>query len=712
MRHNPGWTVRVAAFSPDGRIVATGSYPSGRVAGEVRIWDAATGVLRCPPIPHTNYVSALAFRPDGKVLAAGDYNGLVRFWDTATGKEIGRPLRQGEIVLSLAYSPDGTILAVGLAGDRTGKPGSRLWDLKSGEPIGELLPSSVSVSCLEFRPDGLALLVRSFESNTQLWDTTSGRAIGGPILDERPAGFRPDGLAFLTLGGSGAVKLRDGTTGEVISTLLSLSSPPTCAAFLGDSGLIAVGCEDGTVRLCDPATSQSVGPPRTMRHAVQAVAMSSDGRSVVAIDESGECRTWRIPVPLEDSSLDDLTLRIEARTGLRRESSLSISSLDSATWRQRLEELRRLDPAALQPEKDPAWHEPMIREAERNGNAFAALWHLDRLIAARPHDWHLYARRAKAESASGNLERAAADFQQAERLGSREQVLDLQVHCVNACTKAERWSEALWYLDRLIAGRPDDATLREDRAAVYGKLGREADRQAELARVFELGADEGLVVPRARELGEAGRWAEAARLLARCGRMGPQSQELAQAWAIACLRAGDRAGYREACAAFLACQGPEPTVVWNALSLASLLALGPGGQDDYRPPMACFEKRLTDRAKLPALSRCYFPNALGGLLLRAGRIDEAISRLNESMAVADEARLEELPTNWVYLALAYARKGDRVQARHWLERLSAWHPNSLATFWDLQELGLLRSEAEALINDAGFPTNPFARLDR
>ena len=184
-------------------------------------------------------------------------------------------------------------------------------------------------------------------------------------------------------------------------------------------------------------------------------------------------------------------------------------------------------------------------------------------------------------------------IQQAERLGSREQVLDFQAHCVVDCTEAGRWAEALWYLDRLIAARPDDAMLHEDRAAVYGKLGREADRQAELARVFELGADEGLVIPRAEELGRAGRWAEAAGLLARCGRAGPLSRELAQAWVIACLKAGDRAGYREACAAFLAGQGPDPTVVWNALAAASFFALGAEGLDDYRVPMRWFEKRLS-----------------------------------------------------------------------------------------------------------------------
>ena len=103
------------------------------------------------------------------------------------------------------------------------------------------------------------------------------------------------------------------------------------------------------------------------------------------------------------------------------------------------------------------------------------------------------------------------------------------------------------------------------------------DRQAELARVFELGADQGLVIPRAEELGRAGRWAEAAGLLARCGRTGPISQVLAQAWGIACLKAGDRAGYREACAAVHGSPGTDPTVVWNALTRGVALRHGERG---------------------------------------------------------------------------------------------------------------------------------------
>jgi WD40 repeat protein/tetratricopeptide (TPR) repeat protein len=704
-RHHTGWAVRALGFSPDGRTFATSSHPPDRVAAEVRLWDASTGRLRFQPMPHTNWVSALAFDPDGRVLAAGDYHGLVRFWDTSTGREIGRPLPQGEIVLSLAYSPDGKMLAVGLASDRTNKPGTRIWDTTTRRQIGELLPGDGWIGRVAFRPDSRAVLAVSGVT-LRLWDPFRGTIIGEPSIHEGQAGFSPDGRLLLTTQGKSVIR-RDATTGAPLGTLASLASAGVRWAFRRDSRLLAVGCEDGTVRLFDSVTAQPVGPPRSMRHAVHQVMFTSDGRSIAAVDEYGESRTWPVPEPLADGSEDDLTLRVEARTGHRMGSNLTIARLDPAAWRERLEQLGRLDPGAVRPDHDPAWHEPMVREAEQKGNAFAAIWHLDRLIAARPDDGFLYARRARAWSTSDEYDKAAADYRQAERLGSREQALDFQTHCVVDCTQAQRWTEALWYLDRLIAARPDDATLLEDRAAVYGKLGREADRQAELARVFEIGADAGLVLPRAEELGRAGRWPEAARLLARCGRAGPVGHELAQAWVIACLQAGDRAGYREACAAFMARQGPDPAVVWNELTAASLTALGAEGTDDYRLPMGWFERRLSAVPAPTPAYRHYFLNALGGLLLRSGQIDESIARLDEGMAAAKEA---ELPSDWAYMALARAIKGDDAEARRWIRKLRAWHPDSQYSFWEIQQLELLRGEAEALVLEAGFPRDPFETL--
>jgi hypothetical protein len=169
---------------------------------------------------------------------------------------------------------------------------------------------------------------------------------------------------------------------------------------------------------------------------------------------------------------------------------------------------------------------------------------------------------------------------------------------------------------------------------------------------------------------------------------------LAQAWAIACLLAKDDAGYRKACAAALAWQGSEPTVIWNALTAASVFALGPKGLDDYRVPIGWMESRLSAVPAPSPLGRHLCSNALGGLLLRAGRLDEAIIRINEGIAAAKDV---ELPTDWTYLALAHARKGKLAEARQMLERFRNLRSDSSSTFWDLQELALLRGEAEALV---------------
>ena len=100
-------------------------------------------------------------------------------------------------------------------------------------------------------------------------------------------------------------------------------------------------------------------------------------------------------------------------------------------------------------------------------------------------------------------------------------------------------------------------------------------------------------------------------------------------------------------------------------------------------------------------------NALGGLLLRSGRIDESIARLDEGMTAEKEA---ERPSDWASKALAHAKKGDYASAHRWLKKLRAWRPDSQYSFWDIQELELLGREAESLVLDAAFPRDPFAQL--
>ena len=341
----------------------------------------------------------------------------------------------------------------------------------------------------------------------------------------------------------------------------------------------------------------------------------------------------------------------------------------------------------------------MIREAEQNGNAFAAIWHLDRLIAAHPDDWFLYARRGRARSLSDNFDKAAADFQKAERLSSRDQVLDFQTHCVLDCTKAERWAAALWYLDRLIAAGPKHASLHLDRTAVYGELGREAARQAELARVFEAGRrSRAWSSPGPRNLAAPAAGARPrACWQAAVGEV-HSAEQLAQAWAIACLQArkGSRGlprGLRGGPG--LAGIGPDGCLE-RLERAASVFALGPEACDRARVPIASF------RAHPPRPARPEPFGEAATFRMRSAAFCSApadwTKRLPGSMKESPPRRPWRFPPTGPTLHWPTPEKGKPAEgSRKMLERSRDWRPDSSSTFWDLrEELLLLRSEAQAL----------------
>ena len=151
MKHR--WPCVIAvAFSPDGRRIATAScergfQEGGGTSATCQIWDAGTSRPLTQLLPHINWPSALAFRPDGRVLATGDYSGAVHLWDVETGASLGPMLSAPSIVFSLAFSPDGKTLAVGTA-ERVHQV--ELWDLAAGKPRGEPIRFKHFVIALAF----------------------------------------------------------------------------------------------------------------------------------------------------------------------------------------------------------------------------------------------------------------------------------------------------------------------------------------------------------------------------------------------------------------------------------------------------------------------------------------------------------------------------------------------------------------------------------
>jgi RNA polymerase sigma factor (sigma-70 family) len=146
------------AFAPGGKLLATGGSQHDN---DVRLWDVAGGkevrVLEAGAIVH-----ALAFAPDGKLLASAQGDGRVVLWDVTTGK----PRRALEgfpaAVLAVAFSPDGRLLAGAGPVEREGKRtyGVRLWDVRGGALLRTWEDTGQSFA---FTPDskGLAILSRA-----------------------------------------------------------------------------------------------------------------------------------------------------------------------------------------------------------------------------------------------------------------------------------------------------------------------------------------------------------------------------------------------------------------------------------------------------------------------------------------------------------------------------------------------------------------------
>ncbi|MEM7034155.1 MAG: BTAD domain-containing putative transcriptional regulator, partial [Chloroflexota bacterium] len=129
--------IRAIAFSPDGQTLASGSTDyTIRLWNLVQILDSSNTVLKESDSElfdhtilsgHTNWVNAIAFSPEGQLLASGSSDHTVRLWDVETGQHCLTLEGHTHWVLSIAFSPDGDILASG-SGDET----VRLWDVETG----------------------------------------------------------------------------------------------------------------------------------------------------------------------------------------------------------------------------------------------------------------------------------------------------------------------------------------------------------------------------------------------------------------------------------------------------------------------------------------------------------------------------------------------------------------------------------------------------
>ena len=335
---------RDLVFSPDGNTLAA-VYKEGCL----RLWDARRGVLRREesagtevavndPSPrllrtlagHDSVGWAVAFSPDGSLLASSSLNKSIKIWDARTGQErhsvVGR--NGNHALFFIPGTPD--LLAVAgtacLINTETGEkrdltlPGPSmfaalsangetlayarsndrkcvvLWDVRQQNMIREFRGHEGDVFGLTFYPDGTRLVSGATDRLAIVWDVSTGQELlrvdhGSQV---RTVCVSPDGRTLASFGRMNtSVGLWNAKTGEATGRLDGGTGNCRAAAFSPDGDILA-SVFKGHIRLWDTATLQPIATPRIpdKQCSLLHLAFSPDGNTLAAAYDDGCLRVW------------------------------------------------------------------------------------------------------------------------------------------------------------------------------------------------------------------------------------------------------------------------------------------------------------------------------------------------------------------------------------------------------------------------------------
>lgn len=336
-----GSAVSIAAFSPDGRTLATccgsavtaggnstvtngngnttvvegvdntaiqggsGGGNSTGVQSSIDLWDVATRTITATlSDPATDGIRTLAFSPDGRTLAVGDNNGSTYLWDVATGT-VTAALAEPDAAFAnaVAFSPDGHSLATA---DITG---TYLWDVTTRK-LAATLPdpsgfgSLDGVSAMAFKPSGEILATGIDQGpatgDIYLWNMAT-RTVTATLSDPATGGihslaFSPDGRTLAVADNNGSIYLWDVTTRKLAAALPD--SGASALAFSPDGAALAIshgtGSHAGTTDLWDVATHRLAATLRDPASNGVSTLTFSTTDTLATGDGNGHTYLWNV----------------------------------------------------------------------------------------------------------------------------------------------------------------------------------------------------------------------------------------------------------------------------------------------------------------------------------------------------------------------------------------------------------------------------------
>lgn len=293
------------AVDRDGKRFATGGW-----GGLARVWDRESGQVLQTLKHGGEYVNAVAFSPDGRLLATGssDAAGYIQVWDIATGKRLQVIAGHDDEVLSLVYSKDGSQL-LSSSYDKT----ARIWDTQTGKEVHKFVGHTWWVWSAAFSPDEQHVVTAGHDGTAIVWEVNSDKRTPpftghhGPVFS---VAFSPDGQQVVSAGHDRRVLVWSPEAVQPID-FKSLAAgddvaPPRFRSFEGhtdavrsvefspDGSLLLSSSQDNTVRVWEYVSGQGLKTFRGHGGRVQAAAFLPDGKRILSASQDHSAREWSI----------------------------------------------------------------------------------------------------------------------------------------------------------------------------------------------------------------------------------------------------------------------------------------------------------------------------------------------------------------------------------------------------------------------------------
>ena len=276
--------VKAVAFNPDGSLLAAGGTKDAVRIWKTKSWRRVDSIV----VPET--VRGLAFSPDGSVVAVGCQDGSIVLWNIERGTRLNADdIEMDSRITGLDYAANGEILAVGTVS------GLAFWNLDEGESV-KLMPGAKPRKLVDFCPTRPLVAALVEGGDLEVWDTELRRRISVlPTEGEiRTLHFGRRGKRAVCANSDNQLLVYDIEAGERAKRMGEELDHVWSVQLSPDEALLASANSDTAVRLWDVGMGKQGIALREHTKWVMCVSFSPRFRWLASGGNDKKVRIWGV----------------------------------------------------------------------------------------------------------------------------------------------------------------------------------------------------------------------------------------------------------------------------------------------------------------------------------------------------------------------------------------------------------------------------------